>query len=43
MYVAVAVGSIQGKSRSTVAERESRNSTVARGGILVCDKKSVKE
>ena len=28
MYVAVAVGNIQGKSRFTVAEGESRNSTV---------------
>ena len=28
MYVVVAVGNIQGKSRFTVAEGESRNSTV---------------
>ena len=42
MYVAVAVGSIQGKSRFTVAEGKSRNSTVAVGGILVFNKNSVK-
>ena len=42
MYVAVAVGTIQGKSRSTVAEGEKRNSTVAEGGMLVSYKNSVK-
>ena len=42
MYVAVAVGNIQGKSRFTVAEGESRNSTVAEGGMLVSNKNSVK-
>ena len=42
MYVAVAVGDIQGKSRFTVVEGESSNSTVAEGGILVSDKDSVK-
>ena len=42
MYVAVAVASIQGKSRFTVAEGESRNSTVAVGGMLVFNKNSVK-
>ena len=41
MYVAVAVGNIQGKSRFTVAG-ESRNSTVAEGGMLVSYKDSVK-
>ena len=35
MYVAVAVSSIQGKSRFTAAEGESRNSTVAEVGMLV--------
>ena len=34
MYVIVTVGNIQGKSRFTVAESESRNSTVAEGRIL---------
>ena len=34
MYGAVEVGSIQEKSRFTVAESESRNSTVAEGGML---------
>ena len=34
MYVAVAVGSIQGKSRLTAALGELRNITVAVGGIL---------
>ena len=43
MYVAVAVGSIQGKSRFTVAEGESRNSTVAVGGMLICNKNSFKK
>ena len=42
MYVAVAVGSLQGKSRFTVAEGESRNSIVAEGGMLVSNKNSVK-
>ena len=42
MYVAVAVGSIQGKSRSTVAEGESRISRVAVGEMLVFNKNSVK-
>ena len=42
LYVAVAVASIQGKSRFTVAEGESRNSTVAVGGMLVFNKNSVK-
>ena len=37
-----AVGSIQGKSRFTVAIGESRNSTVAVGGMLVFNKNSVK-
>ena len=34
MYVAVAVGTIQEKSRFTVAEGELRNSTVAIGRVL---------
>ena len=42
MYGAVAVGSMQGKSRFTVAEDESRNSTVAESGVLVSNKNSVK-
>ena len=42
MYVAVAVGNMQGKSRFTVAEGESRNSTVAEGGLLVFKKSSAK-
>ena len=42
MYVAVAVGSIQGISRFTVAEAESRNSTVTEGGMLVFNKNNVK-
>ena len=42
MYVAVGIGNIQGKSRFTVAESESRNSTVAEVGILVSNKNSVK-
>ena len=42
MYVAVAVGSIQGKSTLAVAEGESRNSTVAVGEMLVFNKNSVK-
>ena len=42
MYVAVAVGSIQGKSIFTLAEGELRNSTVAEGGILVSDKINVR-
>ena len=40
MYVAVAVASIQGKSRFRVAEDESRNSTVAGGGMLVFNENS---
>ena len=43
MYVAVAVGSILGKSRFTVAEGELRNSTMAEGGMLVYTKCSVKK
>ena len=43
MYVAVAVGSMQGKTRFTVAEGESRNSTLTEGGILVSSKNSVKK
>ena len=42
MYVAVAVGGIQEKSRFTVVEGELRNSTVAVGGMLVFNKNSVK-
>ena len=42
MYVAVALGSIQGKSRFTVAEGESRNFTVAEGAMLVFNKNSTK-
>ena len=42
MYVAVAAGNIQRKSRFTVTEGESRNSTVAEGGMLVSNKSSVK-
>ena len=42
MYVAVIVGSIQGKRRFTVAKVELRNSTVAEGGMLVSNKNSVK-
>ena len=42
MYVAVAVGNIQGKVRFTVAESESRNSTVAGGEMLVFNNNSVK-
>ena len=38
----MAVGSIQGKSRFTVAEGELRNSTVAEGKMLVSNKSSVK-
>ena len=40
MYATVAVGSIQGKSRFTVAEGKSRNST--EGGMLISNKNSVK-
>ena len=40
MYVAVEEGSIQGKSRFTVAEVESRNSTVAEGEMLVSNRNS---
>ena len=43
MYDAMAVGSIQGKSRSTVAEGEFRNSALAKNGILVSNKNSVKK
>ena len=42
MYVAVAVGSIQGKSGFIVAEGESRNFPVAVGGMLVFNKNSPK-
>ena len=42
MYVVVAVATIQEKSRFTVAEGESKNSTVAVGGMLVFNKNSVK-
>ena len=42
MYVAVAVRSIEGKSRFTVAEGEWRISAVAVGGMLVFNKNSVK-
>ena len=42
MYAAVAVGNKQGKIRFTVAEGESRNSTVTQGGMLVSNKNSVK-
>ena len=42
MYVAVAVGNIQGKSRLTVAEGESTNSTVTEDGMLVSNKNNVK-
>ena len=43
MYVAVAIGSTQEKSRFTVAEGESRNSTVIESGMLVSKKDSVKK
>ena len=42
MYVAVAVGNIQGKSKLNVAEGESRNSTVTEDGMLVFNKNNVK-
>ena len=42
MYIAVAVGNIQGKSRFTVAEGKSRYSTVAVGGMLVLNKNNFK-
>ena len=42
MYVAVAESNIQGNNRFTMAEGESKNSTVAEGGILVSDKNSLK-
>ena len=42
MYVTVVEGSIQGKSRFTVVEGESRNSIVVEGGMLVSNKNSVK-
>ena len=38
----MAVGNIQGKSRFTVAEGESKNSTVAEDGMLVSNKNSFK-
>ena len=41
MYVAVTIDNIQGKSRFTVTEGESRNSTVAEGGMLVSNKNIV--
>ena len=34
MYIALTVGSIQGKRRFIVAEGETRNSTIAEGGKL---------
>ena len=37
----MAIGSIQGKNKFIVAKGESRNSTVAVGGMLVFNKKSV--
>ena len=42
MNVAVAAGSIKGKSRFTVEEGVLRNSAVAVGGMLVFNKNSVK-
>ena len=42
MYVALTVGRKQGKSRFTVVEDESRNSTVTVGGMLVFNSNSVK-
>ena len=42
MYVSVAVGKIQGKSRFIVADVELKNSTVAEGEKLVSNKSSVK-
>ena len=42
MYVAVAVGSIQGKNRLAVVEGESKNSQVTEGGISQSDKNIVK-
>ena len=41
MHVAVAVGNIQGNTRFSVAEDQSRSSTVAEGGILVSKENSV--
>ena len=41
-YVAVAVGSIEGKSRFTFAEGDWRNFTVTEDEILVSDKNSAK-
>ena len=38
----MAVGNIQGKSRFTVTEGESRISAVAEGGMLVYNKNSLK-
>ena len=42
MFVAVAAVNIQGKSRFTVEEGESRNSTVAEGEMLVTNENSIK-
>ena len=42
MYVAVVVGSIQGKSRFTVAEGKSKNSAEVEDGMLVSSKNSYK-
>ena len=42
MYAAVALGSIQGNNRFTVPGGESKNSTVAEGGISVYNKNNVK-
>ena len=42
MYVSVAVGKIQGKSRFIVADVELKNSTVVEGEKLVSNKSSVK-
>ena len=38
----MAESNIQGNNRFTMAEGESKNSTVAEGGILVSDKNSLK-
>ena len=42
MYVALAVASVQGKSRVTVTEGQSRNYAVAEGGTLVSNKIIIK-
>ena len=42
MYVTVTAGSIQGKSRLTVAKVESSNSTMTESVTLEFDKNSVK-